>query len=123
MTIVALPPVGGYPPTTPTTIVLDLFPTTDWTLGNTLRIRATIRDTLSGTLVDPDNLLFRTVQGGAAAITYTYSVDANVPKIEVGVYDLILTLTASGKGKARAIAAGSRPLSAVAQWQSYDPDF
>ena len=95
----------------------------DFTLGQNIRIRGTFRDVLTGTLVDPDNLVYHTRQGGSGTVVYTYGIDSQVVRVSTGVYDLILLLSAAGKGLCRAITTGSRPCSGVAQWSTIDPNF
>ena len=56
--------------------------------GATEQIPILVRDA-TGTLVDPTTLVVTVARPGAAAVTYTYGVDANVTRSAVGTFALV----------------------------------
>lgn len=103
----------------------------DYTLGEAIRLRGTVRDYLLAQLgITLDNLAFHVKQGGTAEVTYVLGVDNNVSLVSGVpgvtsplVYDCLVTLSAAGRGWGQIKSTGQRPLCKAIYWNVKDPGF
>jgi hypothetical protein len=80
--------------------------TQDISVGDLVRLDATFTDN-AGAEVDPTAVYFQTKNRSGSKSTYEYGVDANVVKVETGVYYADIDATQSGTWWYRVYSTGT----------------
>ena len=67
--------------------------------GEVIRARNTYKDADTGSLADPLGVAVNLREPDGTTTTYTYGTDAELTKVSVGLYQLLITLSQAGTYK------------------------